>query len=127
MNCLHCHTPNEEGAKFCKNCGMALSYTPAPATGIKNDILILVAYIGWHFLTYLVYTFINKVVIPKLIAKGPASGIGDFYRTLDRAVSGIDIAFLLIIILVLKNTVATVFCIVFLAIRVGLLILYQFN
>jgi hypothetical protein len=28
MNCLRCNTPNEEGAKFCKNCGMDLTYTP---------------------------------------------------------------------------------------------------
>jgi hypothetical protein len=29
MNCLRCNTENEEGAKFCKNCGMDMTYTPS--------------------------------------------------------------------------------------------------
>lgn len=28
MNCLHCHAPNEDGAKFCKDCGKNLSIPP---------------------------------------------------------------------------------------------------
>ena len=29
MNCTRCNTQNEEGAKFCKNCGMYMIYRPS--------------------------------------------------------------------------------------------------
>jgi hypothetical protein len=44
MNCLRCNTPNEEGAKFCRNCGMDLSYTPSKenANSKYADTLLII-------------------------------------------------------------------------------------
>jgi hypothetical protein len=127
MNCLHCNAPNEAGAKFCKNCGAGLPYAPpVAATMKKNDVAFLTAYIGWHFLTFLIYTCINKIVIPKIIRKETSFEIDNLYKRLDWVLSGIDIAFLIVLIIFLKSQFARLFAIVFLVIRVGLLLLYQF-
>ncbi len=58
MNCLRCNTENEEGAKFCKNCGMDLTYTPSNET--KNSKIadtLLIIYIGITFF-FLILEFV---------------------------------------------------------------------
>lgn len=55
MNCLRCNTPNEEGAKFCKNCGMDMSYTPSnESTNSKIADTLLFIYIGVAFFSIIV-------------------------------------------------------------------------
>ncbi len=47
MNCLRCNTQNEEVAKFCKNCGMDMSYTPSiKNTNSKSSDTFLIIYIS---------------------------------------------------------------------------------
>ena len=44
MNCLRCNTENEEGVKFCKNCGMDMTYTPSKEntnSKLFNEMIIV--------------------------------------------------------------------------------------
>src|SRR5262245_15157820 len=97
MNCLRCNTPNEEGARFCKNCGTDLSLMPAGAMAGNKDVLLLTSYIAWHFLTYIMYAVINRFVVPKLIGSGTSRDVAKFYGVVEWVVVGIDIAFLLVL------------------------------
>ena len=55
MNCLRCNTSNEEGAKFCKNCGMDMTYTPSKeSTNSKSSDTILIIFIGITFIISIV-------------------------------------------------------------------------
>lgn len=53
MNCLRCNTENEEGAKFCKNCGMDMTYTPSNEntnSKIKDTLLIIYISLAFFFI-----------------------------------------------------------------------------
>ena len=63
MNCLRCNTENEEGAKFCKNCGMDMTYTPSNenSNSTSSDKL-LITYLCIYF-----FVFISTFAIDKLV------------------------------------------------------------
>lgn len=63
MNCLRCNTPNEEGAKFCKNCGMDMTYTPSNENpnSTSSDTLLIT------YLCIAFFTFISAFAIDKLV------------------------------------------------------------
>jgi hypothetical protein len=62
MNCLRCNTPNEEGAKFCKNCGMDMTYTPSNEnTNSKSSDTLLIIYLCIVF-----FTSVSGIAIEKL-------------------------------------------------------------
>ena len=44
MNCIRCNTPNEEEAKFCKSCGMDMTFTPSNdnKNSKSSDILLII-------------------------------------------------------------------------------------
>jgi hypothetical protein len=63
MNCLRCNTENEEGVKFCKNCGMDMTYTPSNEN--SNSTLsdkLLITYLCIAF-----FVFISTFAIDKLV------------------------------------------------------------
>lgn len=63
MNCLRCNTPNEEGAKFCKNCGMDMTYTPSKdKSNSKSSETLLIIYIGIVFISAIAQFAIEKLV-----------------------------------------------------------------
>ena len=63
MNCLRCNTPNEEGAKFCKNCGMDLTYTPFQENQNSNPSdTFLIIFISIGFLSAIAQFAIEKLV-----------------------------------------------------------------
>lgn len=63
MNCLRCNTPNEEGAKFCKNCGTDMTYTPySEETDSKTSDFFLIIYIGISFVLYIANFAIEELV-----------------------------------------------------------------
>lgn len=63
MNCLRCNTPNEEGAKFCKNCGMDMNYTPSNEnTNSTSSDKLLITYLCISF-----FAFISGFAIDKLV------------------------------------------------------------
>ena len=63
MNCLRCNTPNEEGAKFCKNCGMDMTYTPSNEnTNSKSSDTFLIIFIAIAFVSAIAQFAIQKLV-----------------------------------------------------------------
>lgn len=63
MNCLRCNTPNEEGAKFCKNCGMDMTYTPSnESTNSKSSDTFLIIFISIAFISAIAQFAIQKLV-----------------------------------------------------------------
>ncbi len=46
MNCLRCNTENDEAAKFCKNCGFDLTYSPTNNGANNNKYQTLLIVIG---------------------------------------------------------------------------------
>lgn len=63
MNCLRCNTENEEGAKFCKNCGVDMTYIPATEnTSSKSSDTLLTIFIGVAFISTIAIFAIQKLV-----------------------------------------------------------------
>ena len=63
MNCLRCNTENEEGAKFCKNCGMDMTYTPSnEGTNSKSSDTFLIIFISVSFISAIAQFAIQKLV-----------------------------------------------------------------
>lgn len=63
MNCLRCNTENEEGAKFCKNCGMDMTYTPSNEnTNSKSSDTFLIIFITINFISAIACIAIAKLV-----------------------------------------------------------------
>ena len=63
MNCLRCNTPNEERAKFCKNCGMDMTYTPSnEGTNSKSSDMFLIIFISVSFISAIAQFAIQNLV-----------------------------------------------------------------
>jgi glucan phosphoethanolaminetransferase (alkaline phosphatase superfamily) len=74
MNCLGCNTPNEEGAKFCKNCGIDLTHTPSNENkNSKSSDILLITYLCMTFFI-LVFTFALEKLVDDWY-EGPAKYI----------------------------------------------------
>lgn len=112
MNCLRCNTSNEEGAKFCKNCGMDMSYTPTKenlnSNQTINQLLILLGFNSFFSIIYLILNF----------------GVMKFdwgYKIYDYvgwALDIISILALLIFAIITKHKNARIFLIVFLILKI---------
>lgn len=63
MNCLRCNIENEEGAKFCKNCGMDVTFTPSNEnTNSKSSDTFLIVFIAIAFVSAIAQFAIEKLV-----------------------------------------------------------------
>jgi hypothetical protein len=63
MNCLRCNKQNEEGANFCKNCGMDITYTPSKEnSNSKSSDALLIIYICIPFIYAVAFFAIEKLV-----------------------------------------------------------------
>ena len=63
MNCLRCNTENEEGVKFCKNCGMDMTYTPSKEnTNSKLSDTFLIVFISIAFVCAIALFALQKLV-----------------------------------------------------------------
>lgn len=63
MNCLRCNTPNDESAKFCKNCGLDLTYIPShESNNSKFSDTFLIIYIGIIFVSTITQFAIENLV-----------------------------------------------------------------
>jgi len=125
MDCPRCKTLNEERAQYCKNCGMKLSITGLGAIAVtpssleKTDVYWLLGYTGWHFLSYLI-----NAVIFKLLSKVFREMI-ELYSIVYWIISGIDVLFIVALILLLKNYTGKICFGVFLLARIALLFIYK--
>ena len=61
MNCLRCNTPNEAGAKFCRNCGTNLHTTFQANANNKTSDILLIIFVIIAFITTAVQFLIEKL------------------------------------------------------------------
>lgn len=124
MNCLRCNTENEEGAKFCKNCGMDMTYTPSneniTSNQTINQLLILLGLQAFISICY----FILYVIRPIFFEDNweTMNSIYDYSGWISDILS--ILAFLIFSILT-KHKNVRIFLIIFLVIRIVLLIGYR--
>jgi len=111
MNCLRCNTPNEEVAKFCKNCGMDMTYTPSNqntnSNQTINQLLILLGLNAFFSICYLILNF------------GVRKFEWDFkiFTYVGWTTNIISILLLLVFVIITKHKNTRVFLIIFLLIE----------
>lgn len=119
MNCLRCNTENEEGAKFCKNCGMDMSYTPSKentnSNQTINQLLILLGLSSFFSIIYLILNF------------GVRKFYWDYeiYEYIGWATIIISILLFLVFAIITKHKNTRVFLIIFLLIEIIQLVVYR--
>lgn len=117
MNCLRCNTPNEEGAKFCKNCGMDMSYTPSKDyTNSNQTINQLLILLGLSYFFKILYLILNFVV--RFFGWGGYE-INEF---IGWATNIISILTFLVFAIITKHKNTRVFLIIFLLIEITQLV-----
>ena len=125
MNCTHCKTPNDTESNYCKNCGTELTLDALVTHNKRDrDIIILLIYIGWHFVTLLVYTYLSRFIIPDLATSGRANEITEVYKIADWVTSGIDALMLIIMLFLFQNKYAKILCSIYLVLRICLMVMY---
>jgi hypothetical protein len=129
MNCLRCNTSNEEGAKFCKNCGMDLTYLPATKdeNTIKSITYILIV-MSFEYFSWLIWFAIQKVIVPQFYQKDGSTdwdAANKLYKTIGWSVDILSILVLIIFTMLIKNKTARIFLIIFALVRIGLLLGYR--
>ena len=125
MNCLNCNADNDNNALYCNQCGHPLTLVENENIDRKRrDVLLLASYVGWHFIYFIIYILVNKLIVPDIMKN---SGSGDFgekidslFKKIDLVTSSIDALFLLILVFLLENKIAKILCGVYLIVRVGL-------
>lgn len=125
MNCLRCNTPNEEGAKFCKNCGMDMTYTPSREnTNSNQTINQLLLLVGIEYFILLGWFILQKAIIP-IFFKYDYDKISPIYKYFGWTTNILSVIALLIFAIIIKNKNARIFLIIFLVLRVIFLIGYR--
>ena len=129
MNCLRCNTQNEEGAKFCKSCGMDLNYVPSinneNSNKTVNQLLLLM---GLEYFIYLGWFILQKGIVPLFFKK---DGIVDWdkvspiYKYFGWTTDILSVLILLIFAIIIRNKNARIFLIIFLILRVVFLVGYR--
>ena len=64
MNCLRCNSSNQEGSKYCKNCGSSMYYLPSGEnSNSKLSDILLIIYIGIMLIT-VVSGYMIEILVP---------------------------------------------------------------
>ncbi len=129
MNCLRCNTPNEEGAKFCKNCGMDMTYTPSNEnTNSNQTINQLLLLMGIEYFISLCWFILQKAIVPIFFKKDDIvdwDKVSPIYKYFGWTTDILSVIVLLIFAIIIKNKNARIFLIIFLVLRVIFLIGYR--
>lgn len=129
MNCLRCNTPNEEGAKFCKNCGMDLTYIPTTENGNSNQTISqLLLLMGIEYFIYLGWFVLQKAIVPMFFKKDGTTDwdkVSPIYKYFGWTTDILSVLALLIFSIIVKNKKARIFLIIFLVLRIVFLIGYR--
>ncbi len=127
MNCLRCNTSNEEGAKFCKNCGLDLTIITEPATDVhsKASINALTAFVGFSVFVILYYGVILRYIIePMFIKNGTGfDSLGKVYKISNAVFSIVELLFIIALAIIVKQKTARILLIIFAIVRLVLSIL----
>ena len=120
MNCLRCNTPNEEGAKCCKNCGLDLAYALSKGnTNYKQTINQLLVLLGLQSFVSICYLILNKMIRPD------SENFNLIYDYVGWALDAISISMFLIFAIITKHKNARLFIIIFLIIKIITVIGYR--
>ncbi len=129
MNCLRCNTPNEEGAKFCKNCGFDMTYVPnAQTTNSNQSINYVLIAVSFQYFVWTLWFILEKVIVPKFYKK---DGITDWdkvqtiYKPFGWTTDIAAILVLLIFAIIVKNKTAKIFLFIFTFLRIVFVIGYR--
>ena len=129
MNCLRCNTPNEEGAKFCKNCGMDMTYTPSKENANSNQTVNqLLLLMGIEYFIYLGWFILQKAIVPIFFKKDDIvdwDKVSPIYKYFGWTTDILSVIVLLIFAIIVKNKNARIFLIIFLVLRIIFLIGYR--
>lgn len=125
MNCLRCSTPNEVGAKFCKNCGMDLNLSPSTeienSNQTVNQLLILM---GIDYAIYLGWFILQKVIYP-IFLKNDNTLISPVYKYFGWFTDVITILAFVAFANIVKNERARLVIIIFLILKIIFIIGYK--
>jgi hypothetical protein len=124
MRCNRCRSvPNNE-VNICEGCGAEIQKELfVIADQSRKDILILVLYITWIFVTSILYNVTSKFVIPNMMKNSIGVNIELFMSKIDLIVSGIDFLLIIVVLSLLSNNLAKFFFIMFMLIRIALFII----
>lgn len=129
MNCPRCSSPNYEGAKFCSNCGNTLGLPwQQPVETKDRSLTNLVILIGWSCFTSIVWLIVSKGVIPVIQKDGGSENwkmVSLIYDVMGWIFSIVTILLSLFLAITAKSKAAKIILIIFLAISVLQLIIYQ--
>jgi uncharacterized membrane protein YvbJ len=129
MNCLRCNTENEEGAKFCKNCGMDMTYTPSnDNTNSNQTVNQLLLLMGIQYFIYLCWFILQTAIVPIFFKKDDIvdwGKVSSIYKYFDWTTDILSVIALLIFAIIVKNKNARIFLIIFLVMSIVFLIGYK--
>lgn len=119
MNCPNCNTPNEAGAKFCRNCGTEL-VTAKPA---NKDHIYLLTIIGWEYLQTLFWTVFRKWILPNCCKVDDVTDydlISRIYKITGWVTDAITIIMLVAFAAMARNNVVKILLVLFAVFRIAL-------
>jgi len=132
MICYRCQTENEPGSHYCRHCGADLWVTPEKKDDdSRRGLMYVLIVMSWDYFTYLIW-----LVIPKLVTMTASTGIGGFsdgrriariFSAIRWATGTISLLLMIVFAILCTNTRARVCLIVFAAIRLFILLYYQFQ
>jgi hypothetical protein len=129
MNCLRCNTENEEGVKFCKNCGMDMTYTPLKEnTNSNQTVNQLLLLMGIEYFIFSGWFILQKAIVPIFFKKDDIvdwDKVSPIYKYFGWTTDILSVIVLLIFAIIIKNKNARIFLIIFLVLRIIFLIGYR--
>ncbi len=121
MICLRCNAENSEEAKFCKNCGMDMSYTPPTKNDtLKQSVLFLLIVLGWHYAMFILWEAINFYVRKLTTSGGNNTEVLTIYKVANWFGTGSTVILMLILAIISKNNSLRIALIIFILIRIAL-------
>lgn len=128
MRYYNCNSTTSSNPVICKTCGVDLKKDLFNVSHYSNrDIVVLLIYIGWVLLMNILFTAINRFVIPDMILKGLNERISYLMSTFDLIISSIDILIMILLILFAKSNLIKRSFTVYLFVRITLFILNRAN
>jgi uncharacterized membrane protein YvbJ len=125
MNCLRCNTENQEGARFCKNCGMDLTYMPSNQNSNSNQTVNqMLLLVGIQYFIQSWWFIVQKAIVPMFL-KEDYYKISSIYKYFGWTTDIILILTLLVIAIIVKNKNARIFLIIFLILQIIFLVGYR--